>query len=116
MGLARKFTPGVKKMMGSVATAINVPENGAIGFVSSAGKSWRRSSKPMTPKFEAWATALADRDRLLLNLTIIAASWLSIWILHIRKSERFQRLAWIGVYIVFYATLVYSYLAYRSGA
>lgn len=70
----------------------------------------------MTPKFEAWQVALTDRDTLLLNLAIIAFSWFSVWWLHIRKRERLQFIARIGVYLVFYATLIFSYFVDRLGA
>lgn len=70
----------------------------------------------MTPKFNAWQMALLDRDTLLLNLAIISFSWFSVWWLHIRKRKRLQYVARIGVYLVFYATLIFSYLIDRFGA
>lgn len=66
-------------------------------------------------RFDAWQELLADQNQLFLNLTIIVLAWFSIWFLHLRKSRRLQILAWIGVYLVYYATLVYSYLARGAG-
>ena len=70
----------------------------------------------MTPRFEAWQVLLADQNQLFLNLSIIVLAWLSIWILHLRKSRRLQILAWIGVYLVYYGSLVYSYLVRGTGS
>ena len=70
----------------------------------------------MTPRFDAWQIILAQQEMLFLNLAIIVLSWLTIWLLHLRKNPLRQWLSWGIVYVTYYTTLVLCYLNYRPGA
>lgn len=65
----------------------------------------------MTPRFDAWMAKLAEQDQLFLNLAIIILAIWSIWFLHLRKSRHLQIAFWIGIYSVYFSTLVYCYFA-----
>lgn len=61
-------------------------------------------------RYQSWLTLLAQRDRIMVNLFLLAIMALAYYLLLVRGNKMWGRVALIGGGIVFYGSLLAFYL------